>query len=309
MRMEGDIDSTDNPDCHGTPVRIYFPAERSLAAYLILAGVSIVALRPDAWVPLGIGHIAAAVVVAWIARRPGQTSLVATGIRGTVPLLLFAVLYPMTGRINSGMTSWVLDGPIEKLEGMLFGGQPSLYLSERLPSLFLSEFLHGCYFGYYLLVVALGVTLAAQRRHREMSFCVGIVCTCFFVCLLCYIWLPSRSPLYLYPLIGPPLTNGFFYELTHSVARQGGVIGGAFPSSHAAVSFLNLLLAYRWARVSFFATLVPTAGLLFATVYCRYHFALDTIAGMLVAACFFMLSIRLEKRSGVCLLGTDHSGT
>lgn len=294
--MNYDVDILNNPDCRHAPAVIYLPAERSLALYLILAGVSIVALRPASWVPLVVGHVIAAVVIGWNSRRPSPLSCITTGLRGCVPLLLFAVLYPMTGRINSGMTTWILDGPIEQLEGVLFGGQPSLYLSERLPSLFLSEFLHGCYFGYYLLVVALGVTLAVQRRYREMSFCIGIVCTCFFVCLLCYIWFPLRSPLYLYPLIGPPLANGFFYKLTHSFARQGGVVGGAFPSSHAAVSFLNLLLAYRWARGLFFITLVPTIGLLFATVYCRYHFALDTIVGMLVATCFYMLSIRLEKK-------------
>jgi membrane-associated phospholipid phosphatase len=281
---------------HRTPTPVYFPAERLLAAYLALVCVSILIVRPVAWVPLAVGHLAAAVAIEWFSRRPSSLSSIITGLRGCFPLLLFAVLYPMTGRINSGMSRWILDGPIEHLEGVLFGGQPSLFLSERLPYLALSEFLHACYFAYYLLVVGLVVTLAAERRYREMSLCVGVVCACFFVCLLCYIWLPVTSPLYLYPPLGQPLSNGFFYKLTHTVATHGGVRGGAFPSSHAAISFLNLLLAYRWARGVFFATLVPTLGLLFATVYCRYHFALDTIAGMLLSVFFFILSIRLEKK-------------
>jgi len=290
------VDMTENPDCHGAQAMVYLSAERSLAIYLFLAGASVAILRPESWVPLMMGHTITAVAIGWVARRPSPTSSMMTGFRGCVPFLLFAVLYPMTGRINIGMTTWILDGPIEQLEEMLFWGQPSLYLSERLPSLLLSEFLHGCYFIYYLLIIGLGVTLAAQRRYREMSFCVGTVCTCFFVCLLCYIWFPVKSPLYLYPPIGPPLANGFFYGITHAVACHGGVVGGAFPSSHAAVSLLNLLLAYRWARGLFFITLAPTVGLLFATVYCRYHFALDTIVGMALATCFYVLSIRLEKK-------------
>ena len=275
---------------------IYLPAERWLAIYLLLAGASIVILQPQGWPLLAMGHIMAAAVVGWISRRPSSPSEVITAMRGCAPLFLFAVLYPMTGAINSGLATWILDGPLEQMEGTLFGGQPSLYLADHLPFLALSELLHASYFGYYFLVIGLGAMLAAERRYREMSFCVGIVCSCFFVCLLCYIWFPVTSPLYLYPPLGQPLSHGFFYRLTHLVARHGGVPGGAFPSSHAAVSFLNLLLAYRWAKRLFFVTLTPTVALLFATVYCRYHFALDTIVGMLLAVCFYLVSIRQERK-------------
>jgi membrane-associated phospholipid phosphatase len=76
------------------------------------------------------------------------------------------------------------------------------------------------------------------------------------------------------------LSGGFFYRLAHGISNRGGVLGGAFPSSHAALTMVNLFLSYRLHRKLFWWTLAPSALLLIATVYCRYHYALDSIAGV-----------------------------
>ncbi len=268
---------------------VCFPAERALFLYLIFAAGSIVMLRPPSWAWLSIGHLTAAGLVWWISRKPIPASRQLAALQGIAPVLTFAVLYPLTGKINIGLSPWILDGPLERFEASLFMGQPSILLAERASWIVLSEFLHACYFSYYMLVAAMGIVLILQKRLIDLSRAVGVLCYCFFFCLICYIWIPVTSPLYLYAPIGSPLSNGFFYRLTHQMAVGGGVVGGAFPSSHAALSTLNLLLAYKLEKRLFFVTLLPTIGLLVGTVYCRYHYALDTIVGMLVAFVFFWL--------------------
>lgn len=86
-----------------------------------------------------------------------------------------------------------------------------------------------------------------------------------------YIWLPVASPFFIYPPIGPPLSDGFFYRLAHAISNRGGVLGGAFPSSHAALTVINLLMAFKLHRRLFWWTLAPSVLLLVATGYCRYH--------------------------------------
>jgi membrane-associated phospholipid phosphatase len=219
--------------------------------------------------------------------------------RALLPLFLFPFLYKLSGRINIGLPRWVLDGPLESLEGRIFGGQPSMLLAERAPWVPLSEALHACYFGLYLLIPCPAVSLLIRGRDEEGAKAVFALCGCLLLLLLFYIWLPVTSPLYRYPMIGGPPAHGFFFRLAHRFSREGGVIGAAFPSGHAALATLALLLSWKWMRGLFWITLVPTFGLLIATVYCRYHYALDTLAGMAVGGAVFIALIGPAAKIGV----------
>lgn len=261
---------------------IRYPAEIILATYLLIAAVSSILLRPPHW-PwlLAVNGIACGAFAAASRMSPASSRWL-RGLRSLLPILLFPLLYHGTGRLNIGLPVWVLDLPLESLEVSLFHGHPSLYLSRLAPWLLLSEFLHLSYVSFYLLVPCLPLALFLERRERLQSYVVFMICTCFSVCLVSFIWFPVTSPLYKFPHIGPPLSKGFFMRFAHAISGRGGVVGGAFPSSHAALTVLNLLLAARWERRVFWVTLVPSLGLLVATVYGRYHYALDTIAGTLL---------------------------
>lgn len=279
-----------------SPLRGY-PAETAIALYLIVSGVSTLVLRPAGWVPLAAAQLIAALLAALAAARlPPPRPRGLRIARAMLPLALLAVLYKTTGAINAALPSWILSGPMERIEAWLFGGQPSLLLSERFDSLLLSEILHACYWAYFLLVPCLAVVLAIQGREKALAHVVGMVIATFVFCYVIYIWLPVRSPLYNYPPLARPLSEGFFYGLTHAFADRGGVVGGAFPSSHAAASTLVWLLALRYERRVCLATTLPTFGLLIATVYGRYHYAVDTIAGILLAVAIFLLEPKLRDR-------------
>jgi len=257
------------------------PAEAVLTAYLLFSAASTAILQPAEWAWLLAAHLMAIGLLVVASRRlPSHGPRAWRCVRTLLPLLTYPLLYHVTGRLNVALSAWVLDAPIERLESVLFGGQPSLYLAELLPWRSLSETLHLCYFSYYVLVVLLPVVLTLQQRHAEASHTVFVLCLTFAICLVFYVWLPVRSPYYAYPPLQPTFSEGMLYRTAHYFSAQGGVVGGAFPSSHAALATVNLLLAYRYLRRAFWWTLLPTAGLLFATVYARYHYAIDTFAGV-----------------------------
>ncbi len=265
-----------------------YPAETIVQAYVFFVIVSAWILVPASWSWVLAWHLAAAPLVELVRRTPRPSSPLARRLRALYPLATFPILYHVTGRLNVHLPHWVLTRPLEQLEATLFGGHPSLYLAERLPFLALSEALHLCYFSYYALVLLLPIALAAQGRERDLEHVVHLVCLCFAVCLAFYIWLPVESPYYAYPAFKAPLSDGPFYRLAHFMSGRGGVVGGAFPSSHAALATLVLLLAHRLERRVFWWTLAPTVGLAFATVYARYHVAVDTVAGIALAVGVFI---------------------
>jgi len=60
-----------------------------------------------------------------------------------------------------------------------------------------------------------------------------------------------------------------------------------FPSGHTAIALTVLILSYKYARNIFRVLLVPVALLIFATVYCRYHYVVDVMGGMVLTVVTF----------------------
>ena len=55
-----------------------------------------------------------------------------------------------------------------------------------------------------------------------------------------------------------------------------------FPIGHTGIALTVLFLSYKYARSIFRVLLVPVILLIFATVYCRYHYVVDVIGGVLL---------------------------
>ena len=65
---------------------------------------------------------------------------------------------------------------------------------------------------------------------------------------------------------------------------RGDSWGAAFPSSHVAASVVATGMALRYWRPLGLVLLPFTAGLILAVVYGQFHYAVDALAGLMVAA-------------------------
>jgi membrane-associated phospholipid phosphatase len=61
-----------------------------------------------------------------------------------------------------------------------------------------------------------------------------------------------------------------------------GVKRDAFPSGHTAIALTVLYLAFRYVRKLGWIWLTPVILLVVATVYCRYHYVVDVIGGIIL---------------------------
>ena len=100
---------------------------------------------------------------------------------------------------------------------------------------------------------------------------------------LFFILLPVDSPYYRWPRLGPPLSGHFFFDLVHQMSARGGARGGAFPSAHVSSAVVVSLVAWRHQRRLAYLIVPITVGVMVATVYGRFHYALDSIVGAALA--------------------------
>ena len=220
-------------------------------------------------------------------------------IRDWHPLLLFPFLYKEVELLAGVIGDWRLTAAIPAWESALFAGQPSQYLSERLAFVPLSEYLHFCYLAYVITIPAVAAYWYVSGRRAAFGELVLVLSTVLLGSYLFFILLPVDSPYYLSQRLGPPLSDHFFFDLVHQVSARGGARGGAFPSAHVSGAVVLTLVAWRHQRRLAYWLVPITAGVTIATVYGRFHYALDAFAGAalavaVVVACRY---VRPDSRS------------
>ena len=209
-------------------------------------------------------------------------------------MLLYAFMYSAANLSNMMFFTHTFDAFFRDLDRSLFGIEPYLFLADRLGSPLLHEVVHALYFSYYVLIPGVGLFLYARERalfHRFL-FCV---CFTFYVSYLLYIALPVHGPQH---LRGDTFGGGIlFVPVMDFIYAHAETAGGAFPSSHVAVAVVCAAFARRGGRMLFAASLVSLAGIVFSTVYCRYHYAVDSIAGLLWGLLLLWLGERILDRA------------
>jgi len=234
-------------------------------------------------------------------------------LRHFYPVLLFIWFYAETGLINRMFFGHYLDEPFVRCEQALFGCQPSILWMEKFPSLWVSEIMYASYFSYYLMIGGVGFFLF-WRNRRDFFHFVTVVSFIFYICYLVYIVLP---------IVGPPLffneterlilpasmqafgqsatptaiTSGIFYKLIIGIYAVIESPGAAFPSSHVAIAWTTVYFSFRYLRPIRFPHALLAGLLTISTVYCRYHYLLDVLAGGLTAAILLPLANSFYFRS------------
>lgn len=242
------------------------------------------------WVLLAI------VSLAWAAAH--SRSQVVRFARNWYPLPLYIGFFEeLRGLVHIIFPGW-FDHWLIAFDFNLAGVHPSVWL-ERFASPALNDFMQFSYMTYFLYLVILPAILYAQREH--LAFWTVMVSTAIahYSVYVISILFPIESPHYaLASLELKPLEGGGLTSLIGIIERFGRVHGAAFPSAHVAGSTVALLAARRYRPWLFWVCLPFFVSMCVATVYGRYHYIADVLAGIVVGAAGFEAGTRLMARKG-----------
>lgn len=216
--------------------------------------------------------------------------------RVAYPVLLTPLLYSELDLLNQLHVQGYLDPTVQAWEEALFGAQLSVVWAEAQPWRWLSELMHLGYFSYYLLIPISAVLVYRRAGPPELHRFTLITGLGFFVCYVIFTLFPVAGPRYLYEQLAGTPARALFFEAVHAIAEQGSSKGTAFPSSHVSGTVAAWLATRRvaptWFRVAAAFVLLLTLG----TVYGRFHYAVDALAGLAVGAAAWRLGPLLEGR-------------
>lgn len=221
-------------------------------------------------------------------------------IRDWFPFLVVLLMYySLWGDATHLLVTRDRDAALIALDQKLFGFQASVAL-QRIVSPPLTSWMEFAYAFHIInipLVACFIYLRRSRKRFREMMS--GVLVITFFG-LLGYLLVPAIGPIY-------TLRDQFTVPLSQPLAvvnRQIDFLDFArikrdvFPSLHVGISFVVWLYAYRNSRRLFWILSPLILSLWVSTVYLRYHYLIDAVAGLALAPLCFLLANWLFKRFG-----------
>jgi membrane-associated phospholipid phosphatase len=177
------------------------------------------------------------------------------------------------------------DAELEAIDVWALGCTPALAW-EAYASAPLTELMSACYMSYHVylhgaLIWALRDVERARRLYVQLfiAFALGIGG---------YLLVPAVGPVRALTFAGP-LPGGPITRFQDAFIAGGTSIYDVFPSLHILLT-LSLLLHDRVHHRARFWLMAPVAvGLAASTLYLRYHYAVDLVAGAGLAVCVWLI--------------------
>jgi membrane-associated phospholipid phosphatase len=283
------------------------PADKVFIAYLVILSLLILLATPrvEIWWQLLLLHAALIAFVVLLARvaaaRLGTAGKV---IRGWYPVALitatFKELTYLVPRIHPRDFDWELAA----IDYRMYGVHPTVWM-ERLSFPLITEVLQMIYASYYFLPVILGLVLWRKGWFEKFHFWVFVLMLGFYLSYLGYLAVPAIGPRFiLADQQTRPLTGVWLYDtIRTTLDKAEGITRDCFPSGHTELTILVLYYAHRFHRRTFWWMIVPGSLLILSTVYLRYHYVIDVIAGAALA-----LVVILSAKSIFRVLGGAEQG-
>jgi membrane-associated phospholipid phosphatase len=203
-----------------------------------------------------------------------------------IPIVIILLVFNSLGELIPRIRDQYYDNDLIRIDYALFGAHPTVWM-ERFNTAILTGLLQIAYISYYFMPIALGTFLFLKKKQHAFDSAVFTIVLCFYLSYIGYLLVPAVGPRFtLNQVQTVDLQTGpvtLWIRSTLDGLEQNKT--DAFPSGHTAVALVSLLYAWKYREKVLFWILVPAvSALIVSTVYLRYHYVVDVIAGILLAA-------------------------
>jgi membrane-associated phospholipid phosphatase len=195
------------------------------------------------------------------------------------------VIFNSLGSLIAGFHTTTCDARLIAVDYAIFGVHPTVWLEQWINPL-LTSLLQLIYISYYFIPVSLGVVLITRGKLDEFEKVLFGTLLCFYLSYVGYLLFPAIGPRFTLNHLqtGELQVSPFIKAIQDTLNALEKNKTDAFPSGHTAISLISLYYAWKVREKVLFAALLPlVAGLIISTVYLRYHYVIDVIAGTALA--------------------------
>jgi hypothetical protein len=291
MPMTNRLASTNN---WRTTLRAVLPHEWIFGAYLLLTALRLLvhggAARPWSFVFLGC-LLACALIFFWAKQDP-------TPWRWRVRLLAYPAVMGITFYAMGTAVPLLGNGKVDTLllgwDQALLGETPSVAWEKWMGPWTTDIAMAGYLFFFYYIIAGPGVYCVANLRLFRK--CIVGLFTLYGLAFTSYTVMPAGGP-WRWMTFHAPLHGPLLLDWVLKPVNDGSNAVDVFPSVHLAASLYLLMFDWQNGRRRFWFYLLPCLVLWWSTMFLRFHYFVDLLAGLAVALAGWMMAQAYDAKT------------
>jgi membrane-associated phospholipid phosphatase len=278
------------------PAPVFWAVDKVILAYFTFAVAIILgwwSTLPEApW--LLAAHLIGGALIVYEVKSPNRTSFL---FRNWYPLPYVASCYKEMALLVPAVRGSNADQFLANLDFRIWGANPTVWV-ERFYSPVLTEFLQWVYTLFIPVVLFVAWLLWKRGRVAEFRYYAFLIAVGFLSSYVGYLAVPARGPRFLLKhLQHVPLQGLWLFQSMQSMLDQlESVSYDCFPSGHTELTILawwgTRMVSKGWFGIYF----AYTPCIIFATVYLRYHYTVDLLAGVATATAVILAAPVLYRK-------------
>jgi membrane-associated phospholipid phosphatase len=236
-------------------------------------------------------------LIVFLASRPERLPAAIGVAVDFYPAAFIPFVFESLGPLIAAARGSARDEWLIAADRWLFGVDVTVWL-ERFVRPWLTDLFYVCYASYYFFALALGAVLWRRGRPVTRRY-IFTLTVCYFTSYVGYFLVPALGPRFaLASRQSIALeTTALSRAISTTINELERTKYDVFPSGHTMIAAAVLLVAWKRERKFFFTVLPVGIGLILSTVYCRYHYLVDVLAGLILAFLTVPLGDRIYDRA------------
>jgi membrane-associated phospholipid phosphatase len=214
------------------------------------------------------------------------------------PHLFFLFCFEELAYLMTLVTPRWQDAKLIAFDRWLTGVHPSVWL-EQFATPFRNDAMQLVYFTYFTYLLIVGFILYVRREWQAYWSVMTYSMVGYSIGYLMAMFLPVESPWF--AMAGwwkGPLEGGPFTAMMAFIEHYGRVRGAAFPSAHVIGATTALWGAWKYRRWLFWTMLPIFLMMCVSTIWGRYHYVADVLAGVATGSLGYAIGSWVMKRKG-----------
>jgi membrane-associated phospholipid phosphatase len=276
----------DRPRSEGSGFRLLRKSEWVLVIYLTYAAIVSLFLDISPAIRFRALGVNAAVIGAYFLlafRLGGRPHGVWDVVRDWLPFALVLLCYREMGWFAPAEHTYELERSWIVWDRLLLNDWGARDVIESLGPV-IPAYLEICYTLVYVFApLAMAMIYVYGYRGEGSDRLLFIYLLGTLLCYSLFPYFPSEPPRAVFPGEDVPRIDTVFRQFNWWILSGGGIHTSVFPSAHVSAGFsaaFGAFLIMRRGRWVAWGLLAVAIGIFWATIYGRYHYAVDSVAGL-----------------------------
>lgn len=215
------------------------------------------------------------------------------------PLIFLIVIFDTIHMIIPYVIGDMYDELLMLIDHRILGFHPTVAI-EAIVSPVMTEIMYYLYALYFPMPFFILGYLYIAKKYIEMDKAIVFFLLTFYGSYLMYFLVPAVGPRFYEPMIELQTLPLDGLWLTDMIRDTINILENnkldAFPSLHAAITLAVLIVMWQYRKKWLYFFIPVSVGLFVSLVYCRYHYVIDVLAGVIYTLVCFWITEKYHSR-------------